>query len=367
MNRRAAGFVLAFLLAAVPGLAQLPPATAGKPGPAKDGKATAKEVRKAPTTRELLAWLEEPLETKPYQVKLSLKELLKKFSDAFAAKGKELPVVVDDLAFKEETPDAPWASETELTFPSVPRRMPLREALRFAISKIPLNNGTFLVRRGRIEITTLERGDPLRLLQERISARFERRPLAEVLEELSDQTGASIILDVRVGEKAKTPVTATFRNTISLEGAIKLLAEMADLVARTDEHDVLFITNKSKVGPLQQGSALRLRVRPLHLALKDLSRWSKTRIVLDPRLDAPLFLGPDCWLARALDGPAMTSISVTFEPGFSPKVAARILAEMGGLTAVVVDDTIYVTRTYWANGLRGTPPAKATPAQKPQP
>src|SRR5207302_3504080 len=85
--------------------------------------------------------------------------------------------------------------------------------LRDALRQIPTQDATYLIRRGQVEIVTFDLTDPGYLLGLRVTAQFDKRPLDEALEELSHQTGATIVLDSRLGDKTKTPVTATFKGT----------------------------------------------------------------------------------------------------------------------------------------------------------
>lgn len=57
-------------------------------------------------------------------------------------------------------------------------------------------------------------------------------------------SGATIVLDQRIGHRTQTPVSAVFKNTIPLRAAVQVLAEMADLLADVREN-LLFVTNKS--------------------------------------------------------------------------------------------------------------------------
>jgi hypothetical protein len=61
-----------------------------------------------------------------------------------------------------------------------------------------------------------------------VNADFEKRPLNEALQELASQAGMSVVIDVRVGDKAAAPVTARLLNT-PLDTAVRLLADMAGL------------------------------------------------------------------------------------------------------------------------------------------
>jgi hypothetical protein len=329
--------------------------------------AVAKGEQAVPITRDLLRWLEEPVEVKDYQVGMVLKEVLQKFTQTFAAKGKDLPLLVDVEAFKEANPDAPDVYDTQVKFPPLPRRMTFEKALRFALSKIPTNNATFLVRRGCIEVTTLERGAPARLLEERVTANFHKRPLADVLDDLSDMTGATIILDPHIGDAAHAPINARFRNSISLESAVKMLAKMAGLRAILDEEDNLFVTTTPKKGSREKPSDLRLRDRPLNLALKDLSRWSGTSIVLDPKTQAESPLGGPMPLVVGFphSSAAECPVSATFKPRTSAAAAARILATMVSLEAIPIDNAVFVTTRKVAEQMRGGPAKKLPPKAAP--
>jgi hypothetical protein len=126
--------------------------------------------------------------------------------------GKELVFVVDREAFKEENPDAPDVHDTEVKFPAYPGRMRLGDAIRFALSRVPTNNATFLVRRGAIEITTIERAALPVLLSQKLTVRLQRVPLAEALHTLAEEAGVNIVVDVRVAERTRRVVTLNLAN-----------------------------------------------------------------------------------------------------------------------------------------------------------
>jgi len=109
--------------------------------------------------------LEEPIEMKDFQLPMTLKEALGLFYEKMAAKGLELPILVDTEAFKDGNNDAPDIYDTPVKFPPFPRRMSLATALRMALSKIPTGNATYLIRRNFIEITTIERQTSERTLR----------------------------------------------------------------------------------------------------------------------------------------------------------------------------------------------------------
>ncbi|HYT91815.1 MAG TPA: hypothetical protein VEL76_24080, partial [Gemmataceae bacterium] len=182
--------------------------------------------------RELQALLNEIIDMKDFRAPMTLKEALGLLQDKLNAKfqGDDvLPILVDEAAFKAVDPDAPDVYDTEVRLPPFPRRMSVATALRFALAKIPTKNATYLLRQGMIEVTTLQAASPKQLLRQRVTANFKQFPLHDAIEVLAEQTGLNVVLDQRVGDKLKTPVSATFGNGITLEGALRLLTDMTDL------------------------------------------------------------------------------------------------------------------------------------------
>ena len=134
-------------------------------------------------------------------------------------------------------------------------RMPVADVLRFWLSQIPTKNAVFVIRRDYVEITTRASQDPARLLEKRVTASFDKQPLETALDELADRTGATIVVDTRVGDKAQKPVSAAFRSTISVKAAVKMLAEMVDL-------DSVLIDNALFVTTPQHAERLRKQTPP---------------------------------------------------------------------------------------------------------
>jgi type II secretory pathway component HofQ len=63
---------------------------------------------------------------------------------------------------------------------------------------------------------------------EPVNVDYKDTPLADVLRDIADSTGTNIVLDPRLKENGKTPITATLQN-VRLFTALKVLADMADL------------------------------------------------------------------------------------------------------------------------------------------
>ena len=70
----------------------------------------------------------------------------------------------------------------------------------------------------------------------------------------------SIVVDPRVGSKAKSPVTSRFSAETNLAQAVRLLADMADLKA-VQVDNTLYVTSRSNniVFPEEPGPARSMR------------------------------------------------------------------------------------------------------------
>jgi hypothetical protein len=198
------------------------------------GPATAQPPARAANTpwkaHELMALLNDIIDMKDFQAPMSLKEALGLIQDKVNAKYREedaLPILVDVKAFKAQDPAAPDVYDTQVKFPSFPRKMSIAGALEFALGEIPGRPATYLLRQGMVVVTTLQAASPKQLLRQRVMANFKQYPLHDAMDVLSEMTGLSVVVDPR-GDKSKTLVTVRFSN-VTLEGALRLLTDMADL------------------------------------------------------------------------------------------------------------------------------------------
>jgi len=187
-----------------------------------------------PLTSNLLKTLREPIEMESFKAQnMKLREFIALLYELMQRKGIEIPIMIDYEAFKQEAPDT-YKEESDLTdvsvkFPQIPKKLALDTIIRIAISRLPTNNGTFLVRKGIIEITTVTRAAPAALMQTGVNAVFDQEPLGKAVEELAETTGATIIVDPRIGTKSDTKVSANFVNGVPLKTALGLLADMTGL------------------------------------------------------------------------------------------------------------------------------------------
>ncbi len=184
------------------------------------------------------------------------------FKDAieFLVDRFEVPIIVDTAAFTADHKEVAKGDEdtSQYSVEDAPIRLPrmigvkLGTVLRLLTAQV---NGTYQVRSDYIEITTVPRTQPSewtgekRRLATKIDAEFDKRPLDEALRELADLSGINVVLDVRLGDIAKSPVTATL-TSVPVDTAVRLLADMAELKSVALDN-VLYVTNKGNADELQ--------------------------------------------------------------------------------------------------------------------
>ena len=182
----------------------------------------------AAKSRAVIQMLDEPFDLGPLQqADMNLKEFLGLFMEMYAAKGRDLPIIADNEAFKKRYGEF-YIYDTILKFPSHPKRMPAIEMLRLVLTRSE-KPATFLIRGGMVVIVPKSDASAKELLKLTVAANFDGKPLTEALDELSAMTGASIVLDGRLDDKAKKPITATLKNDVSLGAALRVLTDIADL------------------------------------------------------------------------------------------------------------------------------------------
>jgi hypothetical protein len=156
---------------------------------------------------------------------------------------------INEQAFKAEQLNNP----AEATIAEKPlrkrERIRLDRLLRLVLERVPAPSGaTFVVRGDSIEVTTNQAvrqqiwGKSTGPFLPLVNRAFDKQPLEDALKALAEQAEYNVVLDNRIGDKAKTQVTARFANT-PLDTAVGFLADMADL--RTVLLDnVVYVTTK---------------------------------------------------------------------------------------------------------------------------
>jgi RNA polymerase sigma factor (sigma-70 family) len=222
----------------------------GEAGTDKSKSGDESSVSERRTFHALMAVLRDDMETKDFQNPMTLRDFLLLTHEKFSARQKEFPILVDVQAFREQNPEFDVAAST-VKFPEIPRSMSTAAALEMAISQIPEIKAQILIRGSVVYITTQKRASLASLLQEKVCTGFENLPLVDAVYKLADLTGVSITLDPRVGEKAKTPVSATFRNDVTLGGALRTVTDMAGLKV-VDMKSSLYVTTPDNAKELEK-------------------------------------------------------------------------------------------------------------------
>jgi hypothetical protein len=187
---------------------------------------------RAPRALELADWLDRPVKFAGVEAddKLTLQELLDNLADRY-----DLIFDVNEVAFRADGVKDIQAVPVAKT--PIPKMMNLRMStvLRKILSRIPSRSAaTYLIRDDAIEVTT-EAAVRARLGRDGRSPRLplvyrvlDQRPLGEALVELAEHTEYTVVIDPRLGDRAKVPVTAKLPN-VPLDTAVCVLADMGGL------------------------------------------------------------------------------------------------------------------------------------------
>jgi hypothetical protein len=189
------------------------------------------------------SWFLEQFMATPQARQVSLEEMMQLLSEFAATMNPEYRIVVDEAAFREAEVDV---MGTMITLPPTPaKKTEVRELLNTVVKQLPVRGSTYLVRWGVIEITTQQAAAPERQMAH---GKFVKVPLEDVLDQLSMQTGISIVLDAKAAEPGRKAVSGHFRSGVNLVTAVNLLADAAGLKAVVVDN-VIYVTlpsNKAK-------------------------------------------------------------------------------------------------------------------------
>ncbi len=137
----------------------------------------------------------------------------------------------------------------------------LDRVLTRVLARVPVPTA-YLLRGDVVEVTTLRAlraeiwGNYAGPYLPLVHAAFNERPLAEALRELADQSGLSVVLDVRAADKARTPVTARLANT-PVDTAVRLLADMAELRPFLVDNTI-YVTSRENADTWEKREKIRL-------------------------------------------------------------------------------------------------------------
>ncbi len=138
------------------------------------------------------------------------------------------------------------------------KQVKLREGLKAALAPYNLKFG--LTREG-LYIST-EEGVITAQLRQRVTIDCDGTDFAISIRQLADETGANVVVDPRLGEKAKAAVTLKLED-VPLETAVRLMAEVVDLRA-VRMNNVLFVTTPEKAKALREDADGPTRPLPVN-------------------------------------------------------------------------------------------------------
>ena len=98
-----------------------------------------------------------------------------------------------------------------------------------------------------------------------VTASFKTKTLAEIIDEITDATGANVILTPQAADKSKQPLTVRFANT-PVDAAVRTLCEMTDLGVIEDAN-VLIVTTAERAAAKTKADADKRKVRQADAAL----------------------------------------------------------------------------------------------------
>ncbi|HZZ81735.1 MAG TPA: hypothetical protein VFE62_24755 [Gemmataceae bacterium] len=211
-------------------------------------------------TQSTLKTLQQPIETKGLQEKLKLATAVDYLGDQT---GYKVPFVLDRDAFVAELgTDAPepFEEEVSLVLPGSPPKMPMEAVLRQLLAQVGKGHATYVIRSNHIEITTLKASLAAHAIhQVPITMAFDQRPVKQVLQDLTDESGIDIHLDPNVGKMGDALIAATFRNA-TLDNALVTVTEMANLKYVVLQRNV-FVTTAERAKVLRQEEQDRAKHR----------------------------------------------------------------------------------------------------------
>jgi len=101
---------------------------------------------------------------------------------------------------------------------------------------------TYIVKEGQIEVVPRQMLADGGLLKERVRREIVNMPFDEAVQRLASSTGASVVIDPRLGDKVKTPVSGMFRG-VPLLTAVVAMADYVDVRVVPIEN-VLYVTSR---------------------------------------------------------------------------------------------------------------------------
>lgn len=168
---------------------------------------------------------------------------------------------------------------------------------------------------------------------------YERLPLVDALRDLADDTGYDILIDPRIADKARAPITLGL-NAVWLDNAINLMTESADLDWYWMDK-VAFVTSKEHAKARRE--RLKAAQRPRNEApLEVRARTVSIDCTDQPLTDVVRGLGLQIVIDQRVAEKAAAKLTLKFD-NVPPETALRLLADMADLAVVPLDRVFYIT------------------------
>jgi hypothetical protein len=182
-----------------------------------------------PKSRVVLADLQQEIKSADFTAApLKFGELLTALREQAQTTGKVLVFAVDDEAYREDNADATPILNEEIRLRNLPQKTTIGHVLRQALKQLPVKSA-MVIRAGRVDIVPQSRTSKEYMLNQTFHVDFADRRLDAALEDLSELTGVSIVVDSRTKQKIQTTVTARFHDDVALQDAVRMLTDMAEL------------------------------------------------------------------------------------------------------------------------------------------
>ncbi|MBY0522918.1 MAG: sigma-70 family RNA polymerase sigma factor [Gemmataceae bacterium] len=384
--------------------AELPFVAAAPAGAAADSAPAAKDNRAndVKTQRRLVnKRLAQTIDFPGFEANTPLKDALEFLSQKF-----DVTITIDSDAFAEI--GVQKAEEQSVQLPKM-KNARLSVLLRRLLSQIRGDRyqGTYVVRPEGVEVTTTYHqivealgeeprsaggglpapepsnnamfeyfGENGRRQTPVVQVDYDKQSLAEVLHDLAAETRIDVVIDPRVADKARVPVTLTLNN-VFLDTTLNVLMEMSELDWVWMDK-IVYVTTKENA-KLRRDKAKALQEERAKLSALNQAPLAPAAPPMEPpvkRVDVSVNQQP---LNDVLQNLANANgINVVIDAGVGDKAkrlvtatlnsvpletAVRLLADMGDLRPVLLDGVFYVTTREKAKALQDqSPPKESKPA-----
>lgn len=200
--------------------------------------------------------LKQTIDTRGFTEPMKLRKAIEILADKLGGKFSILASVEACRAQFDDPGFDPY--DADVVLPEQPSKMSLHLVLQHFANQACKGQGTFLYRQGYFEIVPTGNAAAKWLLKQPIVASFEKRPLDDVLNDLSESTGVAINLDPNASKKSPV-VTASFRGN-SLEEALVAVTEMSELKFVVLSSSV-YVTTASKAEVIAEEEKKRQKQR----------------------------------------------------------------------------------------------------------